>query len=139
MTEYQREKTIEMRNAGCGYSEIAKELSISRDTIKTFCRRKNIEDGCSDKVEKKENAACCSECGKPLVSTPGKKPKRFCNSVCRQKWWNAHQNLPGRKAIYEYVCPVCGKPFTAYGNSRRKYCSHDCYIKARFKGGECHD
>lgn len=42
MTEHQRLRTIELRKAGCGYAEIAKELSISRDTVKTFCRRNNI-------------------------------------------------------------------------------------------------
>ena len=30
----------------------------------------------------------------------------------------------------------CGKPFTVYGNSKRKYCSHECYIRNRFKGGD---
>ena len=28
-----------------------------------------------------------------------------------------------------------GREFTAYGNSRWKYCSHACYIKDRFGGG----
>lgn len=38
-----------------------------------------------------------------------------------------------------YVCPNCGQSFTAYGNSHRKYCSHECYVTARFKGGEARD
>ena len=33
-------------------------------------------------------------------------------------------------------CARCGKPFTAYGNAGRKYCSHSCYIADRFKGGD---
>ena len=32
------------------------------------------------------------------------------------------------KAVYTYECACCGKPFTAYGNSHRKYCSHECYV-----------
>jgi len=33
------------------------------------------------------------------------------------------------------TCARCGKEFTSYGNKNRKYCSHDCYIKARFWEG----
>ena len=42
MTDHQKTKIAEMRKAGCGYSEISKALSVSRDTVKTFCRRNNI-------------------------------------------------------------------------------------------------
>jgi len=138
MTDQQKMKTIEMRKAGYTFSEIASELSISRDTLKTFCRRNNITGG-SMIIDREDTPAVCPECGKFIVSTPGKKPKRFCNSECRHKWWNAHQNQPGRKATYEYVCPVCRTPFTVYGNKHRKYCSHECYVAARFKGGEEND
>jgi len=135
MTDQQKMKKIEMRKAGCGFAEISKALSVPRDSIKSFCRRKNITFDSSTSDRSKETAGVCPECGKPLTSNPGKKPKRFCNSECRHKWWNAHQNQPGRKAVYEYVCPVCHAPFTAYGNNHRKYCCHECYVAARFKGG----
>lgn len=42
-------------------------------------------------------------------------------------------------AADSFTCAECGKPFTAYGNSKRKYCCHTCYIAARFKGGEQHE
>ena len=42
-----------------------------------------------------------------------------------------------RKAMYEYTCPTCGSTFYAYGNRSRKYCSHECYIAARFGGAVC--
>ena len=137
MNDIQRKKIEEMRSKGCGYSEIAKALSISRDTIKTFCRRNNITVKRTDTP--KDTSGTCPECGKALVQTPGRKQKRFCSPECRQKWWNAHQHQPGRKAVYEYVCPVCHTQFTAYGNNHRKYCSHECYVAARFKGGERRD
>ena len=73
------------------------------------------------------------------VGRPGRKPKRFCSPECRQKWWNAHPERVGQKAVYEYVCPGCGQSFTAYGHSHRKYCSHECYVETRFKGGEARD
>ena len=34
------------------------------------------------------------------------------------------------------ICPHCGKEFHIYGDRRRKYCSHECYIADRFKGGD---
>jgi hypothetical protein len=36
------------------------------------------------------------------------------------------------------VCQHCGKPFTDYANRHRKYCSHPCYIAARY-GGDQHE
>ena len=139
MTDHQKNKTIEMRTAGCGYSEIAKALSVSRDTIKTFCRRNNVSVCSVGNSTEEEIEGICPECKKPIIQIPGRKPRRFCSPECRQKWWNAHPERVGRKAIYKYVCPSCGSSFTAYGNIHRKYCSHDCYVKARFKGGENRD
>ena len=139
MTDHQKAKVVEMRKAGCGYSEISKALSVSRDTIKTFCRRNNVECGSQNTAVQKDVEGVCPECGKPITQTPGRKPKRFCSQECRQKWWNAHPERVGQKAVYEYVCPNCGQSFTAYGNSHRKFCSHECYVAARFKGGEASD
>ena len=139
MTNEQKQKIAELRNSGISYQKIGDMLGIPKDTVKTFCRRNNIVSGCSDKAIPKETAGICPECGKPIVQTPGRKPKRFCSSECRQKWWNAHPERIGQKAVYEYVCPVCHTQFTAYGNNHRKYCSHECYVAARFKGGEARD
>ncbi len=63
----------------------------------------------------------------------GRKKKRFCSVSCCQLWWNAHPDAVRQKALYHYTCAGCGKAFTAYGNSHRKYCSHECYIKDRYK------
>ena len=70
----------------------------------------------------------------PVKQNPGRKKKRFCSDSCRMKWWNSHMDKVKRKAIYEFTCLHCGRTFTAYGNSGRKYCSHDCYIEERFGG-----
>ena len=40
------------------------------------------------------------------------------------------------ESVYKYQCPNCGTEFSCYGNKRRKYCSHDCYIKSRFWKGD---
>lgn len=75
-----------------------------------------------------DSGAVCEQCGKPIEQNPGRKRKRFCCDACRNKWWNAHLELVKRKAVYTYTCPACGKKFTVYGNSHRKFCSHACYI-----------
>ena len=41
-------------------------------------------------------------------------------------------NQVQRKAYTTFVCLACGKQVTVYGNDKRKYCSHDCYIEHRF-------
>ena len=33
---------------------------------------------------------------------------------------------------YKLKCAYCGKDFISYGNKKRKYCSHYCYIHDRF-------
>lgn len=81
---------------------------------------------------------CCLSCGVTLVILPGRKRKKFCSDACRMKWWNSHKYLIKKKAVYEFTCAYCKKPFTAYGNAGRKYCSHKCYIEDRFGGG-CDD
>ena len=43
-----------------------------------------------------------------------------------------HRNQVQRKAYITFVCISCGKQVTVYGNHKRKYCSHDCYIEHRF-------
>jgi hypothetical protein len=38
--------------------------------------------------------------------------------------------------MYSFTCAGCGVEFAAYGNASRKFCSHECYIKSRFGGGQ---
>jgi len=81
----------------------------------------------------------CPQCGALLTQTPGRKRVKFCSDNCRTAWWNAHPEKVNRKAVYHFTCAHCGKPFTAYGNTQRKYCSHACYIADRYKGGDGHE
>jgi len=136
MTNEQKEKTMHLRNKGYGYADIGRELGISKDTVKSFCRRNGLMTS--------DNARCytstndkdkCRECGKPLIQQEKRKHKIFCCKACREKWWAKHADRINRKAIYKFTCEGCGKEFTAYGNASRKYCSHECYISHRFGGG----
>lgn len=133
MTDEQKAKITDFRMKGVGYKKIAQEIGLSENTVKSFCRRTSIQ--------KQEMAAptkpdsVCECCGKPMEQIPGRKKRRFCSDACRQKWWNSHLHLVQRKAVYRLKCHHCGRDFEVYGNSRRKYCSHACYIAERF--GSC--
>lgn len=130
-----------LRSKGYGYTKIAQALGLSKNTVKSYCKRNNLSGTAM------ENAvdmtvlvpSFCLECGKPVAQVSGRKKKKFCSDECRHKWWNAHPDKITRKAVYNYTCTGCGKSFTAYGNSKRKYCCHACYIVDRFKGDDGND
>lgn len=128
MTNSQKEKIREMRSQGISYVKIGEALGISDNTVRSFCRRNGLGDS-------SKNVAFCKQCGKRIRIIPKQKPRKFCSDACRNTWWNSHLDLVNRKAIYTYTCVHCGKPFTAYGNKKRKYCSHGCYIAHRFGKG----
>ena len=125
MTEVEKNRIIELRAAGRGYKSIADQLAININTVKSFCKREGLTLG-------KKQMKKCDYCGKRIEIIEKQKPRRFCCDTCRNKWWNSHLDLVQRKAVYKFKCPGCGLMFQVYGNSKRKYCSHECYIKDRF-------
>ena len=137
MTTEQKQRIADMRQNGCGYTNIAKAVGLTKDNVKAYCRAHDLAG-----IKAQNNARIapdqdfCLKCGKPLQQLPGRKKVKFCSADCRQQWWNAHPEAVRQKAIYTFTCAHCGRPFTDYGNSKRKYCSHACYIAARFKGGD---
>ncbi|MBQ8233144.1 MAG: helix-turn-helix domain-containing protein [Lachnospiraceae bacterium] len=127
MTNKDKEKIRYWRKEGLGYGKIAARLGISENTVKSFCRRNDLA-GVASKV----HVPVCRQCGKRLVILAKHKEKKFCNDACRRAWWKAHPELVYRQAYYPMVCVHCGVEFKSYGNKKRKYCSHACYIAARF-------
>lgn len=143
MTEEQKKKVSALRRAGIGYTETARLAGVSRDAVRSFCRRNGLAGEMAgagqEKPEERPQGGACRECGKPLVQTAGVKRKAFCSRECREKWWHSHPGEVRQRAVYAFTCAGCGGQFTAYGNAKRKYCSHECYIKDRFKGGGADD
>ncbi len=133
MTEQQKSEIIKMRNKGMSFSQISDITGILRNTVKSFCRRQNVMPQSEIPTENMSDKLICKQCGKKLHPTQGRKTPKFCSPSCRTKWWNTHPDKVNRKAIYNFTCANCGKSFTAYGNKGRKFCSHECYIDARFK------
>lgn len=128
MTDSQKSQTDKMRLDGCGYLKIAKAMGVSENTVKSYCRRQKSTDG-------KEKNDCCAQCVKPIDKSK-RSGRRFCSDTCRTKWWNAH---PKAEMPYKANCAYCGKEILMRRQYERKYCSHRCYITARYKDGGGND
>ncbi len=137
MNIQQKTEIASLRSKGFGYTKIAQALGLSKNTVKSYCKRNSLSGSALESTADMPipTPSFCLECGQGITQTPGRKEKKFCSDECRHKWWNARPEKITRKAVYSFTCAGCGKPFTTYGNSHRKYCSHACYIADRFKGG----
>jgi len=126
MTPDQKEQIHNLRQQGVGYKAIAKELLLTADTVKGYCKRHQLDGS----VE----VGFCLQCNKAIKQTKRGRVKKFCCDACRYQWWNENQDKhsPKDTAIYSYTCGHCGEQCSSYGNRKRKYCSHNCYIKSRF-------
>lgn len=139
MTELDKQKINAMRTDEKSMQQIAKYLGLSVNTVKSYCRRSEIAAKTPIVGSFKNDLASCKHCGKNIKQNKKTKPKTFCCERCRREWWRAN-GVTGnsRKAFYQLSCIACSASFVSYGNSKRKFCSHHCYIKSRF-GGEDDD
>lgn len=131
MTKKEKESVRFLRGEGYGYLAIATRLGISLNTVKSFCRRNGLGG-----IAEKPDRQTCRQCGKPLAQEPKRPARKYCSEACRRIWWKEHPHLVNKKAFYSLTCAYCGKEFQSYGNQKRKYCSHPCYIAARFGKAE---
>lgn len=136
LTDEQKFQIEALRLRGTGYSAIADALGLSKDTVKSYCKRNKMGGVRAVQKTPASFGTRCPQCGREIAKIPGRKARRFDTDACRQAWWNAHQDQVARKAIYAFTCSGCGRKFSAYGNSHRKYCCHECYVKARFGAGD---
>ena len=135
MTDAQRVQIRNLRAAGLGYKKIAEQMGMSPNTVKTYCQRHDL--GGNQAMQKQNTDGelhVCYYCGVVVEQNPGRKEKKFCSDSCRNKWWNGRLHQVKKKAFYEYECAYCKKSFIAYGNAKRKYCSHECFVADKFGG-----
>ena len=70
MTSEEKSRLSAMRKAGRSYTEIAAELGISKNTIKTFCRRNGltseVESAPVEVIPAPTTERLCPHCGKPV-------------------------------------------------------------------------
>lgn len=119
-----KQSILMLRQQGESFTEIAKLLSLSPNTVKSICHRNNVQAVHSGETD----SNICKNCGKPLVQIPGKKQKAFCSTECRTAWWNRIR----RRKPYRLVCYCCGKEFVSFGNRKKKFCSQECYRISRY-------
>ena len=138
MTEAEQNKITELRGMGLGYKAIAAKLGISRDMVRKFCKNNNLAGfAAAAKLNHAEMTAAgnvCPNCGKAIEQKKVGRPKKFCSDKCRLHWWNS--NFRSHSFSVNIICAECGRSFTSSPNAKRKYCSHECYIKSRFGGKE---
>ena len=130
MTSDQKNKIREMRNQGYSYGKIAVAVGVSENTVKTYCRRNQLVKDTAAAVSE------CIQCGNQMAAGNERTKRRFCSDKCRSAWWRSNHPDKARTS-YEIKCAFCGKSFVSVGNKAQKYCSHQCYISARF-GGNSH-
>lgn len=128
MTNEQKEHITELRKQGYTYLKISEKLSVSENTIKTYCRRARLA------ADTEETVPVCKQCGCPITMKDKHKTRLFCSDKCRAAWWYVNRGSKPRTE-YHLICAHCGQPFVSSGNKARKYCSHKCYIADRFGGG----
>ncbi|GMB10629.1 MAG: helix-turn-helix transcriptional regulator [Candidatus Improbicoccus devescovinae] len=130
MDTTQRFKIQRMREDGESYTKIAGVTGVSANTIKSFCRRNNFK---VLKIKDDKSQNFCKNCSKALILDKKTKPEKFCCKTCKNRCWNKNRNIYTNKPKNIVICKHCGKKFTDYQNSKRIYCSHQCYINFRYK------
>ena len=128
MTDIERSQIMQRRRAGQSYTSIAKELNVSINSVKSFCRRNANNQDSADNSDKPKGI--CENCGKRLKQLPHRKRKRFCCDKCRMSWWNHHRDKLQHRNPVSIKCKCCRKVFITTDSSR-KYCSLNCYNKTR--------
>ena len=130
MTNAQKDRIATMRGNGESYADIAAELGLSENTVKSYGRRNKLSNNAEQKNCDGTGKIACAHCGK-TIGISSQKTKRFCSDRCRMAWWKAHPELLNHKVIYHFSCVCCGAPFVSHSSSHRKYCSRACYAKAK--------
>lgn len=123
MNKEQKSSIIRMRSDEMTFSEIANQLQLSINTVKSFYRRN---------AKTKSPIETCMNCGKPIEQTKHKRKKKFCSDKCRNAWWSAHPQNRNTKKSYRHICTYCGIAFQS-DRAKSKYCSVKCFAEARCK------
>ena len=130
MTEEEKGTVRQLREQGYGYKSISNITGIHRETIKSHLKRHPCAINPASQCETGKFGTC-KQCGEPLIQDPKRRPRLFCSDECRLTWWNQNKYREGGTPR-TFKCLNCAKEFQAYRVKERKYCSHECYIEARF-------
>ena len=73
MTQSEKYQIEIFRAQGIGYTEIAKKMGISVNSIKTYCRRHDLGGKRGYEAAGPINVCACENCGKPVIQNAGRK------------------------------------------------------------------
>jgi len=127
MTIVQKETVLAMRKQGLTYADIAGQMDLSPNTVKSLCRRS----GAAVQPLERNDDSVCKNCGAPLQQNATGRKRSFCSDQCRYAWWNRKR----RVRLYRLNCLCCGRQFISYGNKKRKFCGRECYIQSCYGEG----
>lgn len=122
MTNEQKNIIQKMRMQNETYAVISEVVGIPIGTIKSYCHRHSP-------ISQTANTIVCKNCGADIEGKAKVKPRLFCCNQCRQRWWNSHRISRQSDKIHQFACATCGKKFSDYIGTNRKYCSQVCYRK----------
>ena len=129
MNKHVKSQIINLHCQGVRYVDISRQLKIPVSTIKSFVysHQADVEAGMA-------NIPTCPNCGAPVPKMHFK-PRRFCSDRCRVLYWKEHQDELKHTTMVPITCTNCHGTFMDYAGRNRRYCSHSCYIQARYGGG----
>lgn len=128
MNSEQKRIVADLRQSGFGYTEISEQLHLSINTVKSYCKRHNLQ---RQGKQNKASTRFCLQCGTEIKQEQHRKTKKFCSDRCRMIWWREHSSLLRTPSKQTFICPVCREAFAAYSSTKQKYCSRLCYARSR--------
>lgn len=106
MTEIEKSSVLALREEGRTLQEIALELNLPINTVKSFIYRTSLAEGempGTGPASVPPAADCvytsCLYCGKAVEQLPTHKEKKFCSDECRTNWWNENKDQSQGAAI----------------------------------------
>ncbi|MBQ0027341.1 MAG: sigma-70 family RNA polymerase sigma factor [Lachnospiraceae bacterium] len=124
------------------YKEIADELGLSLNTVKSYCHRHDLGDerikgpktSRNEEIklrppkEPRPTIGFCKDCGTAFMQPKRGNLRKYCSSLCAHR-----QHLYNPRTYTLKFCEVCGKPIKQIDSAKpRKYCSNECYITGRY-------
>ena len=140
LTDEQKGRILELKRQGLGYHLVAKEIGVTRDQVRDFCRTKAAIElanvyGFDIQTQTKQSSKqaklyTCKYCnGKYYRKNSGINSTTYCSDRCKRESRNKKARETRKKK--EAVCRTCGKTFIRKGND--VYCSNEC----RFEVNVC--
>ena len=107
MTSEQKRLIDQYRCQGMGSTEIAEKLSLSVNTVKSYCRRNTVLTAAAD--DGAAPSGICKQCSRLMAGGQDRRGKQFCSDRCRYQWWHLHRGKSLNAT--EHTCQSCGRVF----------------------------